>query len=136
MPANRIVLLLTPIVAPAAGYLAAWLAKHVPGVAIKAEDLNEIFLAGIGVVLAGSAQWIHGYQKHEAREAEAVRQADLANDAELEVMPEERAVMDPSVLADLDDDDEVLDLAGDPLLDEDDDEALLELAGTPSENGQ
>jgi hypothetical protein len=135
MPPNRVVLMLTPIVAPAAGYVAAWLAKHVPGVAIKPSDLNEIFLAGIGVVLAGSAQWIHGYQKHEAREAEAARTADIANDAELEVADDERSVIDPSLLQELDEDDE-LDEVGDPLLEEEDDEALLELAGAPNENGQ
>jgi hypothetical protein len=137
MPINRKVLLLTPIVAPVAGFVAAWLAKHVPGVEISEKDLNEIFLAGIAVVLAGSAQWIHGHQKHEAREAEAVREADVANDAELEVVGDERSVIEPDLLEELDEDDELLDEAGDPLLeDSEDDEALLELAGAPSENSQ
>lgn len=139
MPPNRIVLLLTPIVAPLAGWFATQIAKYAPGLEVSEGQLNEIFLAGLGIAFAGSAHWIHGYQKHEAREAEAARQADVANDTELEVAGDERSVIAPELLQDLDDDD-LLDEVGDPLLDdefaEEDDEALLEPVGAANENGQ
>lgn len=140
MPANRVVLLLTPLVAPVAGFVAAWLAKNLPGVEIDEKQLNEIFLAGLGIAFAGSAHWLHGYQKHEAREAEAARQADAASDAELEVAAEDRSVIAPELEEGLDDDDaDLLDAAADPLLDDelDEDEDLaLDAVGASSENGQ
>jgi len=135
MPIIRIVLLLTPIVAPIAGWLATQIAQHAPGLDIKEAQLNEIFLAGLGLVLAGSAQWIHGYQKHEAREAEAVREADIASDAELEVTDDERSVIAPELLEDLDDDD-LLEDAGDPLLGDENDDEALELALSGDRDGQ
>ena len=135
MPIIRIVLLLTPIVAPIAGWLATQSAQHAPGLGIKEAQLNEIFLAGLGLVLAGSAQWVHGYQKHEAREAEAVREADIASDAELEVTDDERSVIAPELLEDLDDDD-LLEDAGDPLLGDENDDEALELALSGDRDGQ
>lgn len=79
MTPNRIVAFLTPLVfAPAAGWAASWLAKHAPGVDIKESDLQSIFIAGAVIGLAPALQWLHGWQKHEARQADAEHQIELA----------------------------------------------------------
>jgi hypothetical protein len=79
MTPNRIVAMLTPVFALAAGACATWLADHFPGINISADALNEIFIAGALAVLAPALQWLYGWQKHEAREAaaqQAVEQAE------------------------------------------------------------
>src|SRR5919109_4756715 len=79
MTPNRIVAMLTPVFALAAGACATWLADHFPGINISADALNEIFIAGALTVLAPALQWLYGWQKHEAREAaaqQAVEQAE------------------------------------------------------------
>jgi hypothetical protein len=79
MSPNRIVALLTPLVfAPAAGAISAWLAQHFPGVDVSAGDLQQIFVAGALVALVPAAQWLHGWQKHEARQADADHAVELA----------------------------------------------------------
>ena len=53
MTPNRIVAVLTPLVfAPAAGAIAAWAAKHAPGVSISQVDLTNVFIAGALASLA------------------------------------------------------------------------------------
>ncbi len=80
MTPNRIVAILTPLVfAPAAGGIAAWLAEHFPGTEIDPDRLTEIFIAGALIALAPAIQWLHGWQKYEAREADAARDAELAD---------------------------------------------------------
>jgi hypothetical protein len=70
MSPNRVVALLTPLVfAPLAGALSALVASEFPGVEVSASALEEIFIAGALIALAPAAQWLHGWQKHEAREA-------------------------------------------------------------------
>jgi hypothetical protein len=82
MTPNRIVAILTPLVfAPAAGGVAAWLAENFPGTEIDPDRLTEIFIAGALIALAPAIQWLHGWQKYEAREADAARDADLAEAA-------------------------------------------------------
>jgi hypothetical protein len=82
MPLNRLVALLTPLVfAPLAGVAAAWLAKHFPGVQVSQDDLQEIFVGGALIALAPAAQWLHGWQKHEARQAAAEHEIELARAA-------------------------------------------------------
>jgi hypothetical protein len=72
MSPNRLVALLTPLVfAPLAGAIAAWLANHAPGVDVSPDDLQQIFIAGALIALAPAAQWLHGWQKYEARQADA-----------------------------------------------------------------
>ena len=79
MTPNRIVAVLTPIVfAPAAGAISAWVAKHAPGVELSTQDLTNIFIAGALVALAPAAQWLHGWQKYEQREAETERAVAVA----------------------------------------------------------
>lgn len=80
MSPNRAVALLTPLVfAPLAGAVAAWLAKHFPALGISKDDLQEVFIGGALIALAPAAQWLHGWQKHEARQAEAEQALELAN---------------------------------------------------------
>jgi hypothetical protein len=82
MSPNRVVALLTPLVfAPLAGAAAAWLAKHAPGVEVSKDDLQEIFIGGALIALAPAAQWLHGWQNYEARQAEAEQAVELARAA-------------------------------------------------------
>ena len=74
MPPNRIVALLTPVIAIAAGAAATWLADNV-GIDIDQGQLQAVFIAGLLAVLAPAAQWLHGFQKYEAH------QQDLDHDA-------------------------------------------------------
>jgi hypothetical protein len=80
MSPNRIVALLTPLVfAPLAGAIAAWVADNAPGIEVSASALEEIFIAGALIALAPAAQWLHGWQKYESREAAAVQAAEMAD---------------------------------------------------------
>jgi hypothetical protein len=83
MTPNRIVAILTPLVfAPLAGAIATWVAENLPGVQVSASSFEEIFIAGALIALAPAAQWLHGWQKYEAREAAAADAADMS-DSEL-----------------------------------------------------
>ena len=76
MSLNRIVAVLTPLVfAPLAGVTATWAAKNLPGVALPADKLEEIFIAGALIALAPAVQWLHGWQKYEQRREDAVNAA-------------------------------------------------------------
>ena len=113
MSLNRVVALLTPLVfAPLAGAAAAWIAKHVPGAEVKAADLQEIFIGGALIALAPAAQWLHGWQKYEARQANAALSVELAS-AAASAPP----VAEPEFeLDELDELDELLDELDDDLL--------------------
>jgi hypothetical protein len=77
---NRIVAVMTPLVfAPLAGAVATWIADNVPGANISASSLEEVFIGGALIGLAPAAQWLHGWQKYEAREAEKESAVELAN---------------------------------------------------------
>jgi hypothetical protein len=67
MTPNRIVALITPACALAAGWAASWLARHVPGLDIPQAHLQAVFIAGGLAVLAPALQWLNGWQKWEAR---------------------------------------------------------------------
>ena len=75
MSPNRIVALVTPACALAAGWAATWLADNVPGINISKENLQAVFIAGAVAVLAPAIQWLHGWQKWEARNEEALAAA-------------------------------------------------------------
>ena len=80
MSPNRIVAVLTPLIfAPAAGAIAAWIANNIPGAEISAQNLEEVFIGGALIGLAPAAQWLHGWQKYEARKAEQENAVELAN---------------------------------------------------------
>ena len=69
MPPNRMVALVTPVAALAAGGVATWLAKNL-GVNVEADEVQAIMVAALIAVLAPAAQWLHGSQKFERHQAE------------------------------------------------------------------
>jgi hypothetical protein len=75
MPPNRIVALLTPAIAVAAGAVSTWLADNVSGLDLEAGQLEAIFVAALAAVLAPAAQFLHGWQKYERHEEELEREA-------------------------------------------------------------
>ncbi len=80
MSPNRVVAVLTPLVfAPAAGGVATWIANNIPGASIPASKLEEVFIGGALIALAPAAQWLHGWQKYEARKADQETAVELAN---------------------------------------------------------
>src|SRR5262245_17268385 len=80
MSPNRVVAVLTPLVfAPLAGGISAWLAENVPGANVSSDQLTGIFIAGALIAFGKSAQWLHGWQKWEDREAIATAVADKAD---------------------------------------------------------
>lgn len=119
MSPNRIVAILTPVFALAAGACATWLAEHFPALDVPASALEEIFIAGALAVLAPALQWLYGWQKFEAREAEAQVAAEKA----------EAGVPDVAVMVTTDDaDDDELEDLDDLDLGADDEELEAELA--------
>jgi hypothetical protein len=79
MAPNRVVAVLTPLLfAPLAGAIAAWLAEHFPGFQVDQGALTEVFIAGALIALAPAAQWLSGWQKFEARQAQLERDVALA----------------------------------------------------------
>jgi hypothetical protein len=81
MTLNRLVALLTPLVfAPAAGWAASVIARYAPGIDVSQDDIQKVFIAGALIALAPAAQWLHGWQKHEARQfaAETAVETGLA----------------------------------------------------------
>jgi hypothetical protein len=78
MTPNRLVALLTPLFASAAGLVAKLIAENAPGLNISAEDLTTVFVGGSLIALAPALQWLHGWQKHEEREAEIQRAVEVA----------------------------------------------------------
>jgi hypothetical protein len=70
MNPNRAVALLTPILfAPLAGAVSAWAATHIPGVDLPPDQVQAAFIAGALIAFGKAAQWLHGWQAYEAREA-------------------------------------------------------------------
>jgi hypothetical protein len=116
MSLNRIVALLTPLVfAPLAGVISTWAAENLPGVNVPSSAVEEIFIAGALIALAPAAQWLHGWQKWEAREQEtllaaatgfAVGETVPAATEEVAVVEEDVELDDFEDLDDLDDFDE------------------------------
>jgi len=90
---NRVIAVLTPVIfAPLAGYIAAWVAKHLPGVEVQPEDLTPIFVAGALSVLAPMWKWLDGWQKYEQREAEIT--AELGRESTLDLVDREFTASD------------------------------------------
>jgi len=116
MKPNRIVALVTPVAALAAGACATWLAQHFPGIHVNQSDLQSVFIAGAVVALAPAAQWLHGWQKYEAREADAANTIKLGTlaagpvPAPVGALDDSGGVDDLAELDDLDSLDDVDDL--------------------------
>lgn len=64
-PPNRIVLLLTPVVAPAAGAVSAWIAQQIPGVELSEGAIIGFAAVGALAVLRGAYKWIDRWQEEE-----------------------------------------------------------------------
>jgi hypothetical protein len=79
MQPNRIVALITPFCALAAGWVASWIAQNFPDADISKESLQAVFIGGMLAVIAPAAQWLHGWQKYEERQAETDRIAMVAD---------------------------------------------------------
>lgn len=77
MPPNRMVALLTPVVAVAAGAAATWLTEA--GLDVSATEIQAVFVAGLVAVLAPAAQWLYGSQKYERHQSELEQQALAAD---------------------------------------------------------
>jgi hypothetical protein len=84
MQPNRIVALITPFCALAAGWMASWIAQNFPNADISKESLQAVFIGGMLAVIAPAAQWLHGWQKYEERQAETDRIAMVADAAAVE----------------------------------------------------
>jgi hypothetical protein len=82
MSPNRVVAVLTPLVfAPLAGAIATWIANNVPGAEISRSSLEEVFIGGALIALAPAAQWLHGWQKYEARQATLAKDSSVPEPA-------------------------------------------------------
>jgi hypothetical protein len=113
MTLNRIVALLTPLVfAPLAGVISTWAANNLPGVTLPPDKIEEVFIAGALIALAPAAQWLHGWQKYEARQDEALLAAATgfdttsvvaeASEEDLDVLDDEFEDLDLDELDDFD----------------------------------
>ena len=110
MSPNRIVAFLTPLVfAPLAGVISTWAAENLPGVTISQSAMEEIFIAGALVALAPALQWLNGWQKYEARTADALAAAGrvLTPHASEMLVAAEPVAEEPSALEDLEELDEL-----------------------------
>jgi hypothetical protein len=114
LPPNRMVALLTPVVALGAGGAATWLADNL-GIQVDPGELQAIFVAAIVAVLAPAAQWLYGSQKFERHQAELEQLALKADmkaaeqTAEVEMAVATGAYEDEDDDAEYDDDDDAYD---------------------------
>jgi hypothetical protein len=68
-PVNRVVTILTPLVfAPAAGYIAAWVPQHIPGLGFEPTSAQVLGLiaTGAGTALVAAYKWLAGWQRAES----------------------------------------------------------------------
>ena len=93
MSPNRLVALVTPLAAPLAGWVATQAATQLPGLELPKSALEEIFIAGALIALAPAAQWLHGWQKWEAQQAQT--------EAAVQVATVEAAADPPTVQVDI-----------------------------------
>ena len=71
MSVSRIVVLLTPIFAGLAGWVAQLAAEYLPGApALDETELTAVFVAGAGAAIAAVWKWLEGRAKWEAVKGE------------------------------------------------------------------
>lgn len=78
MSPNRLVVLITPLAAPLAGWIATQAATELPGLELPKSALEEVFIAGAVIALAPAAQWLHGWQKWEQQQAQTEQAVQVA----------------------------------------------------------
>jgi hypothetical protein len=62
---NRVVVIATPLITAFVAWLAALIAKHVPGVTFDQTQLVSFMIAIVAVCLAMAWKWLQGWQQHE-----------------------------------------------------------------------
>jgi hypothetical protein len=62
---NRVVVIATPFITAFVAWLAALIAKHVPGVTFDQTQLVSFMIAIVAVCLAMAWKWLQGWQQHE-----------------------------------------------------------------------
>jgi hypothetical protein len=107
MSLNRIVALITPVCALAAGWAASWLADNIPGIGVTQDNLQAVFIAGAVAVLAPALHWLNGWQKWEARNEASIADAQrgFADQTPVVVVDEGDVVDEEAV--DISDDEDV-----------------------------
>jgi hypothetical protein len=76
---NRLVAALTPVLfAPAAGFVTAYAATHLPGLpALDATQVTALFAAGATIAFGKAALWMHGWHLHmQSPDGQVGRPAD------------------------------------------------------------
>ena len=65
MTPNRVVAVLTPLVfAPAAGWIAAWAARNMPGLPkLDPTQVTAVFITGATIAFGKAALWLRGWQQ-------------------------------------------------------------------------
>jgi acyl-CoA synthetase (AMP-forming)/AMP-acid ligase II len=101
MSPNRLVVLITPLAAPLAGWIATQAATELPGLELPKSALEEVFIAGAVIALAPAAQWLHGWQKWEQQQAQT--------EAAVAVATVEAAAPPPTVQVDVQQDESFAD---------------------------
>jgi hypothetical protein len=62
---GRFVAILTPVFALLAGWLAAWVGNHVPGLTLNQPEIATFMATVVTTVLASAWKWLQGWQQHE-----------------------------------------------------------------------
>jgi hypothetical protein len=62
---NRVVLLAAPFITVGAAWVAAVIARHVPGVKLDQTQIVSFMIAIVAVCLAAAWKWLQGWQQHE-----------------------------------------------------------------------
>ncbi len=66
---GRLVAVLTPLLAVAAGWLAGVVGNAIPGVTLDKNQITAFMVAAVTAVLAAGWKWLAGWQAHEQRVA-------------------------------------------------------------------
>jgi uncharacterized membrane protein YeaQ/YmgE (transglycosylase-associated protein family) len=75
---GRVVVLLTPVFAGLAGWLATWVAQNLPGgPALDEQALTAIFVSGVGAAVAAVLSWLKGRREYESNEAAIAHERKL-----------------------------------------------------------
>jgi predicted anti-sigma-YlaC factor YlaD len=67
---GRLVAILTPVLAIFAGWIAGYVAQHVPGAHLDQAQLTAFMVATMTSVVAAAWKWLQGWQQHERHVAE------------------------------------------------------------------
>jgi hypothetical protein len=93
---NRLVTILTPLVfAPLAGAVCAFAAEYIPGLDIKSDQLQQVFIAGALIAFGKAGLWLKGWQSWE--KAQNAVPEDVVNDVALAASIDTGAAGEPEV---------------------------------------